>query len=390
MKPHTYGPYGGAYVPEVLNRPLADLTVAFDEAMADHSFTAELEHILTHYVGRATPLFHAKNLSQVYGANIFLKREDLAHTGAHKINNTIGQALLAKRMGKTRIIAETGAGQHGVASATAAALLGLECTVFMGSVDARRQEANLFRMRLLGAKIELVESGSKTLKDATSEAIRHWISTADSTHYIIGSALGPSPYPRIVQTFQSVIGREIRSQFYERFFRHPDAVIACVGGGSNAIGTFSGYYEDNQVALYGVEAGGYGIASGQHAAPISEGHTGILHGFYSYFMCDEHGNIRDTHSVSAGLDYPGVGPELAWLADKGRVEYISVTDEQALQSCMELTRHEGILPALESSHALGALQEVVRRQGDKSHIVVTLSGRGDKDMGILQEMLSGE
>ncbi|ADU66792.1 tryptophan synthase subunit beta [Desulfurispirillum indicum] len=387
MRTYTYGPYGGAYVPEVLHRPLAELTEAFGEALRDPAFLQEFQHILTHYVGRSTPLFHAANLSRKYDCQVYLKREDLAHTGAHKINNTIGQALLAKRMGKKRVIAETGAGQHGVATATAAALLGLECTVFMGSVDARRQEANLFRMRLLGAQIQLVESGSKTLKDATSEAIRNWIATADDTYYIIGSALGPSPYPKIVQTFQSVIGSEIRSQFYQQHLRHPDAVIACVGGGSNAIGTFSGYYEDRDVRLYGVEAGGYGLASGQHAAPISEGNKGILHGFFSYFMCDENGNIRDTHSVSAGLDYPGVGPELAWLADSGRVEYIDATDEQALAACMELARCEGILPALESSHAIAAIPVVAAKHGPGCHIVVTLSGRGDKDMGILQEKL---
>lgn len=384
MSIYQYGPYGGAYVPELLIRPLEELTTAFETAMRDRQFLAEFNRLLCEYVGRQTPLTYVPTLSKIYNSHIYLKREDLAHTGAHKINNTIGQALLAKRMGKTRVIAETGAGQHGVATATAAALLGLECTVYMGSVDAARQEANLFRMKLLGAQVSLVESGSKTLKDATSEALRNWIATSDDTHYIVGSALGPSPYPRIVQAFQSVIGNETRAQFYQRNLCHPDAVIASVGGGSNAIGMFSGYYKDTEVKLFGVEAGGHGLASGAHAAPINEGTKGILHGFYSYFMCDEEGNIRDTHSISAGLDYPGVGPEHAWLSDSGRAKYIVVDDKEALASCIELTRCEGILPALESSHALAALPQVIAEIGTGKNIVVTLSGRGDKDIGIIR------
>jgi len=369
------------FVSETLFAALDELSDTYDLLWQDPAFQAEFDLDMAHYVGRPSPLYHAKRLTKTYGgAQIYLKREDLNHTGAHKINNTIGQALLAKHMGKPRIIAETGAGQHGVASATVAARLGLECVVYMGVEDIRRQAQNVYRMKLLGATVVGVTSGTQTLKDALNEAMRDWVTNVDNTYYIIGSAAGPHPYPKIVRDFQSIMGREARRQTLERTGRLPDAVIACVGGGSNAIGMFHPFLEDKDVRLIGVEAGGSGLESGRHAAPLSAGTPGILHGNRTYLMSDENGQILPTHSVSAGLDYPGVGPEHSYLKDTGRAEYVIATDTEALDSFRELCLLEGIIPALESSHAVAYACKLASQMRPDQTIVVNLSGRGDKDM----------
>jgi tryptophan synthase beta chain len=376
-----FGPYGGMFVAETLMAPLDDLRQAYERYRADPVFLAELEADLKDYVGRPSPIYHAERLSRkAGGAQIYLKREDLNHTGAHKVNNTIGQALLARRMGKTRIIAETGAGQHGVATATVAARLGLECVVYMGEVDVARQEANVYRMRLLGAEVVPVRSGSRTLKDALNEAMRDWVTNVDNTFYIIGTVAGPHPYPMMVRDFQAVIGREARAQMLERHGRLPDILVACVGGGSNAIGLFHPFLDDPSVTLYGVEAAGDGLTSGRHAAPLNAGRPGVLHGNRTYLMEDDDGQIIETHSVSAGLDYPGVGPEHAWLKDSGRATYVAVTDDEALDAFHLLTRTEGIIPALESSHAVAHAFKLAATLPKDRVILVNLSGRGDKDM----------
>ena len=389
-----YGPYGGRIVPETLMPALEALERAFREASRDAAFRQELDHLLRTYVGRPTPVTYARRLSEhVGGARIYLKREDLAHTGAHKINNALGQALLAVRMGKRRIIAETGAGQHGVATATAAALLGLECVVYMGTVDMERQRPNVFRMRLLGAQVRGVDSGSRTLKDAINEAIRDWVTHVRTTHYLLGSALGPHPYPLIVREFQSVIGREARAQMLDPRVgpgRLPDVVVACVGGGSNAIGIFHPFLEDEGVRLVGVEAGGRGIAGGAHAARFADprrARVGVLHGTRSYVLQDEDGQIASTHSVSAGLDYASVGPEHALLRDMGRAEYTYATDEEALDAFALLSRLEGIIPALESAHAVAHALKLARELPRDAVILVNLSGRGDKDLETVQKIL---
>jgi tryptophan synthase beta chain len=391
LLPAKFGPYGGQFVPETLMPALIELEQAFVDAQKDPSFRREFEGLLASFVGRPTPLTYAKRLSEkLGGAQIYLKREDLAHTGAHKINNALGQALLMKRMGKKRLVAETGAGQHGVASATVAALLGLECVVYMGVVDIARQEPNVFRMKLLGAKVVPVKSGTQTLKDAINEAIRDWVTNVRDTHYLLGSALGPHPYPTIVREFQSVIGIEAREQMMRDVGRLPDTVIACVGGGSNAIGVFSGFVDDEQVELIGVEAGGSGIASGKHAARFgdaSKARIGVIHGTRTYVLQDEDGQIAETHSVSAGLDYAAVGPEHAMLRDKERAFYTSATDTEALEAFHTLCHTEGIIPALESSHAVA---EVIKRAPTMKKdqvILVNLSGRGDKDLNtVIKEM----
>ena len=376
-----FGPYGGLFVPETLMLPLEELREAYERYLADPAFLAELDADLRDYVGRPSPIYHAARWSrELGGAQIFLKREDLNHTGAHKVNNTIGQALLATRMGKTRIIAETGAGQHGVATATVAARLGLECVVYMGEVDVARQEANVYRMRLLGAEVVAVRSGSRTLKDALNEAMRDWVTNVDNTFYIIGTVAGPHPYPAMVRDFQTVIGREARAQMLERTGRLPDALVACVGGGSNAIGLFHPFLDDASVAIHGVEAAGEGLETGRHAAPLCAGRPGVLHGNRTYLMEDDDGQIIETHSISAGLDYPGVGPEHAWLKDSGRAHYTAVTDDAALAAFHALTRIEGIIPALESSHALAYAAKLAPTMGRDETILVNLSGRGDKDM----------
>jgi tryptophan synthase beta chain len=376
-----FGPYGGVFVAETLMAPLDELRAAYERYRADPEFLAELDADLQHYVGRPSPVYHAARLSErLGGSQIYLKREDLNHTGAHKVNNTVGQALLARRMGKTRIIAETGAGQHGVATATVAARLGLACVVYMGEVDVARQEANVYRMRLLGAEVVPVRSGSKTLKDALNEAMRDWVTNVDDTFYIIGTVAGPHPYPMMVRDFQAVIGREARAQMLERIGRLPDALVACVGGGSNAIGLFHPFLADTDVAIHGVEAAGDGLNTGRHAAPLSAGRPGVLHGNRTYLMEDDDGQIIETHSVSAGLDYPGVGPEHAWLKDIGRAQYVAVTDAEALAAFHLLTRTEGIIPALESSHAVAYAAKLAPRMRADQAILINLSGRGDKDM----------
>lgn len=376
-----FGKYGGIFVAETLMKPLEDLAVAYQECLQDEAFLAELDADLAHYVGRPSPVYHAERLSrELGGAQIYLKREDLNHTGAHKINNTIGQALVAKRMGKKRIIAETGAGQHGVATATVAARLGLECVVYMGAVDVARQEANVYRMRLLGAEVRAVSSGSKTLKDALNEAMRDWVTNVDDTFYIIGTVAGPHPYPAMVRDFQTVIGREAQQQMEAMTGRQPDTLIACVGGGSNAIGLFYPYINDTQVQIVGVEAAGDGLATGHHAAPLCAGRPGVLHGNRTYLMEADDGQIIETHSISAGLDYPGVGPEHAWLKDTGRAEYVAIDDDEALAAFHTLTRTEGIIPALESSHALAQAIKMAPDMPKDKIILVNLSGRGDKDM----------
>jgi tryptophan synthase beta chain len=376
-----FGPYGGMFVAETLMEPLEELRQAYEKYLQDDDFLAELDADLAHYVGRPSPLYHAERLSrEVGGAQIYLKREDLNHTGAHKVNNTIGQALLAKRMGKKRIIAETGAGQHGVATATVAARLGLECVVYMGAVDIARQEANVYRMKLLGARVVAVESGSRTLKDALNEAMRDWVTNIDDTFYIIGTVAGPHPYPAMVRDFQAIIGREAREQVQRQAGRLPDALVACVGGGSNAIGLFYPFLDDASVAIYGVEAAGDGLESGRHAAPLCAGQPGVLHGNRTYLMEDPNGQIIETHSVSAGLDYPGVGPEHAWLKDTGRAKYVAATDGEALEAFHRLTRVEGIIPALESSHAIAYGCRIAAEMSQDQIVLVNLSGRGDKDM----------
>ncbi|MBC8007269.1 MAG: tryptophan synthase subunit beta, partial [Prolixibacteraceae bacterium] len=374
-----FGPYGGVFVAETLMHALDELRTQYELMRKDPAFVAEFESELKHYVGRPSPVYHAKRLSQhCGGAQIWLKREDLNHTGAHKINNTIGQALLARRMGKKRIIAETGAGQHGVASATVAARFGMECVVYMGSEDVKRQSMNVFRMKLLGATVVPVESGSKTLKDALNEAMRDWVTNVENTFYIIGTVAGPHPYPMMVRDFNSVVGRELRTQMPDAIGRQPDAILACVGGGSNAIGAFYPYIEDKDVRLIGVEAGGLGLASGKHAATLCAGKPGVLHGNRTYLIQDENGQIIETHSISAGLDYPGVGPEHAWLKDSGRAQYVAITDDEALNAFHTLTRMEGIMPALESAHAVAyAMKLAPTLSGDKV-LLVNLSGRGDK------------
>jgi tryptophan synthase beta chain len=376
-----FGVYGGRFVAETLMRPLDELNEAYRKYLQDPGFQAELDADLAHFVGRPSPLYFAERLTRkAGGARIYLKREDLNHTGAHKINNTVGQALLAKRMGKTRIIAETGAGQHGVASATVAARLGMECVVYMGAEDIRRQAINVYRMRLLGATVVAVESGSKTLKDALNEALRDWVTNIDNTFYIIGTVAGPHPYPAMVRDFQAIIGREARGQIMEQEGRLPDALVACVGGGSNAIGLFHPFLDDPEVALHGVEGGGDGIETGRHAAPLCAGSAGVLHGNRTYLMEDRDGQIIETHSISAGLDYPGVGPEHAWLKDTGRAQYAAVTDAEALAAFHQLTRIEGIMPALESSHALAYATRLAAGMDKDRIIIVNLSGRGDKDV----------
>lgn len=376
-----FGPYGGRFVSETLMGPLEELQSAYEKYIQDAEFLAELDYELQHYVGRPSPLYFARRWTEkLGGARLYLKREDLNHTGAHKINNTIGQALLARRMGKTRIIAETGAGQHGVAAATVAARLGLECVVYMGSEDIQRQSANVYRMKLLGATVVPVEAGSKTLKDALNEAMRDWVANVDDTFYIIGTVAGPHPYPVMVRDFQAIIGREAKIQCHDQTGQAPDVLVACVGGGSNAIGLFYPFIEDTDVAMVGVEAGGDGIETGRHAAPLNAGKPGVLHGNRTYLMEDENGQIIETHSISAGLDYPGVGPEHAWLKDSGRAQYVSVNDEEALAAFHELTRIEGIIPALESSHALAYAGKLAADMDSDKIIIVNLSGRGDKDI----------
>jgi tryptophan synthase beta chain len=376
-----FGDYGGRFVAETLMQPLLDLEKAYKKYMSDEEFLAELDDDLKYYVGRPSPLYFAKRWSEeIGGAKIFLKREDLNHTGAHKVNNTVGQALLAKRMGKPRVIAETGAGQHGVATATIAARLGLECCVYMGEDDIKRQSTNVFRMKLLGAQVVPVTSGSRTLKDALNEALRDWVTNVDTTFYIIGTVAGPHPYPVIVRDFQSIIGRETRCQCLEQIGSLPDALVACVGGGSNAIGLFHPFINDSDVAMVGVEAGGEGLASGRHSAPLSAGVPGVLHGNRTYLMQDECGQIESTHSISAGLDYPGVGPEHSWLKDIGRAQYETVNDGEALEAFDRLTTLEGIIPALETSHALAYAEKLATVMGQGKTIVVNLSGRGDKDI----------
>jgi tryptophan synthase beta chain len=384
-----FGPYGGQYVPETLMAALAELARAYDDAQADAGFRQELDSLLREYAGRPTPLYFARRLSErMGGAKIYLKREDLAHTGAHKINNAIGQGLLVKRMGKPRVVAETGAGQHGVATATVCAMLGLECVVYMGEEDVRRQALNVFRMKLLGAEVRPVASGSRTLKDAINEAIRDWVTYVETTHYLIGSVVGPHPYPMIVRDFQSVIGSEARDQLLSAEGRLTDYAVACVGGGSNAIGTFHPFYADESVRLVGVEAAGEGLASGHHSAPLSSGRPGVLHGSMSYLMQDEAGQVSEAHSISAGLDYPGVGPEHSFYKDSGRAEYVAVTDQEALQGFTLLCETEGIIPALESAHAVYYAAEMAKGLSRDEIVLVCLSGRGDKDMDIVRQALA--
>jgi tryptophan synthase beta chain len=383
-----FGPYGGVFVAETLSHALDELRDAYERCRRDPAFMAEFHHELKHYVGRPSPVYHAKRWSELLGgAQIYLKREDLNHTGAHKINNTMGQALLARHMGKQRVIAETGAGMHGVASATVAARFGMRCIVYMGSEDVRRQAQNVYRMKLLGAEVVPVESGSKTLKDALNEAMRDWVSNVEDTYYIIGTVAGPHPYPMMVRDFQSVIGEECKLQMPEMIGRQPDAVIACVGGGSNAMGIFYPYIGDAGVRLIGVEAAGEGLASGRHAASLSAGTPGVLHGNRTYLLQDANGQIMETHSVSAGLDYPGVGPEHAWLKDQRRAEYVAVTDAEALQAFSELCRLEGIIPALESAHAVAYAAKIAPSMSKDRALLVNLSGRGDKDMQTVADKL---
>jgi tryptophan synthase beta chain len=383
-----FGPYGGVFVAETLTKALAELLAAYEQARKDPQFDAEFRYELKHYVGRPSPVYHAKRLSErCGGAQIYLKREDLNHTGAHKINNTIGQALLARRMGKCRVIAETGAGMHGVAAATVAARYGMECVVYMGVEDLRRQAQNVYRMKLLGASVVPVASGSRTLKDALNEAMRDWVTNVESTFYIIGTVAGPHPYPMMVRDFQSVIGEECLVQMPELCGRQPDAVIACVGGGSNAMGIFYPYIKHDKTALVGVEAAGEGLASGRHAASLCAGRPGVLHGNRTYLLQDANGQITETHSVSAGLDYPGVGPEHAWLKDSGRAQYVAVTDADALSAFQELCRSEGIIPALESAHAVAHAMKMAAGMPKDAVLLVNLSGRGDKDMQTVAERM---
>ncbi|WP_447911033.1 tryptophan synthase subunit beta [Brevundimonas bullata] len=386
-----FGPYGGRFVPETLMPLIHELQAAYEAAKADPSFQAELDDFLTHYVGRESPLYFAERLTDHFGgAKIWLKREDLNHTGAHKINNCMGQILLARRMGKTRIIAETGAGQHGVASATVCARFGLPCTVYMGAVDVERQQPNVFRMKLMGAEVAAVTAGAATLKDAMNEAMRDWVTNVEDTYYIIGTAAGPAPYPAMVRDFQSVIGREIKRQSLDRIGRLPDAVVACIGGGSNAIGAFHPFVDDAEVRLIGVEAAGHGLDTPEHAASLKGGRPGVLHGNRTYLLQDADGQILEGHSISAGLDYPGIGPEHAWLNDLGRGEYLSATDEEALEAFQMLSRLEGIIPALEPAHALARIGEIANDVGKGGDIVLVLSGRGDKDIFTVAKHLGVE
>lgn len=385
-----YGEFGGQFVSESLMNTLEELDAAFEEAICDPKFLEEYQYYLKQYVGRETPLYYAERLSEKYGTKIYLKREDLNHTGAHKINNVIGQILLAKRMGKKKVIAETGAGQHGVATATGAALFDMECTVYMGEEDMKRQALNVMRMEMLGAKVVSVRSGSNTLKDATNEAIRTWAKTAEDTFYIIGSAVGPYPYPKIVKEFQSVISREAKRQFLEAEHKLPDTVMACVGGGSNSIGMFADFIEETGVELIGVEAAGKGIETGEHASAMAEGMPGTLHGMRSYLLQDEDGNIKLAHSISAGLDYPGVGPEHAYLKDTGRAKYVSITDTEAMDALMELCKLEGIIPAIESAHAIAYAIKKAETMTEEQSMIVCLSGRGDKDVNTIADYLAGK
>ncbi|WP_204553429.1 tryptophan synthase subunit beta [Bacillus ectoiniformans] len=386
-----FGSFGGRYVPETLMQAVLELETAYDEAMKDPAFLEELNEYLTDYVGRENPLYFARNLTkQLGGANIYLKREDLNHTGAHKINNTIGQALLAVRMGKEKVVAETGAGQHGVATATVCALLNLECVIFMGEEDMRRQKLNVFRMELLGAKVYGVSQGSGTLKDAVNEALRYWVSNVEDTHYIMGSVLGPHPFPKMVRDFQSVIGYETKKQLFDKTGNLPDALVACIGGGSNAMGMFYPFIEDESVKMYGVEAAGSGIDTDQHAASLTKGSVGVIHGSKMYLLQDEVGQIQEAHSISAGLDYPGVGPEHSLLKEIGRVNYVAISDEEALDGFKLLTKTEGIIPALESSHAIAYAAKLAGEMSKDETIVICLSGRGDKDVETIREKLGGE
>ncbi|HEX6594330.1 MAG TPA: tryptophan synthase subunit beta [Bacillota bacterium] len=391
--PHSngkYGTFGGQFVPELLMPALIELEKAYDEAINDDLFMKELNNYLEQYVGRRTPLYKAKNLSASFGGpSIYLKREDLNHTGAHKINNTIGQALLAIRMGKRKIVAETGAGQHGVATATVCALLDLDCVIFMGKEDIRRQSLNVFRMELLGAEVKSVSQGSGTLKDAVNEALRYWVSHVNDTHYILGSVVGPHPFPKIVRNFQSIIGRETKEQFMKERQTLPDAVVASVGGGSNAIGMFYPFIQHSEVKLFGVEAGGKGISTGKHAATLTAGNIGVLHGTMTHLLQDRYGQIKEATSISAGLDYPGVGPEHSYLHDSHRATYVSVTDEEALAAFTQLSQTEGIIPALESAHAIAYARKLAKRMTSSQSIVICLSGRGDKDVGTVKEKLGG-
>jgi len=386
-----FGKYGGQFVPETLMAALNELEEAYNEAKDDPQFHRELQYYLSEYAGRPTPLYYAENLTKtIRGAKIYLKREDLAHGGAHKINNTLGQALLAKRMKKRRVIAETGAGQHGVATAMACAALGLKAEIYMGAEDMRRQKLNVFRMRLLGAEVHRVESGSKTLKDAINEALRDWVTNVEDTYYLIGSVVGPHPYPTIVRDFQSVIGHELKNQILKKEGRLPDALVACVGGGSNAIGTFHPFIQDEDVAMYGVEAAGQGLDSGMHAASVCGGSEGVFHGMLTYVLQDENGQILTTHSISAGLDYPGVGPEHSFLKSIERVKYAAVTDKEAVEAFLKLSETEGIIPALEPSHALAFAFKLAKKMRRDEMIVVTLSGRGDKDVEVVANYLGEE
>ncbi|HLC26286.1 MAG TPA: tryptophan synthase subunit beta [bacterium] len=386
-----YGIFGGRYVPETLMPALDTLEKAFQEAWGDHRFQKEFQDLLSHYVGRPTPLYHARRLSQhLGGARIYLKREDLSHTGAHKINNTVGQALLARKMGKTRLIAETGAGQHGVATATVAALFGMRCEVYMGTEDMERQAPNVFRMKLLGARVRPVDTGSRTLKDAMNEALRDWVTNVQDTAYVIGTVAGPHPYPMMVREFQSVIGQETRRQLQEQEGKLPDLLLACIGGGSNAMGLFAPFLSLPSVSMIGVEAAGEGVETGRHAASIGAGSVGVLHGSKTFILQDADGQILTTHSISAGLDYPGVGPEHSYLAETGRVRYVSVTDRQALEGFSLLCRREGIIPALESAHAIAYLNEIAPTLSPEQIIVVNLSGRGDKDLDTVSKELGGK
>ncbi|MCT4792376.1 MULTISPECIES: tryptophan synthase subunit beta [Exiguobacterium] len=386
-----YGIYGGRYIPETLMQAVLELEQAYAEVKEDPAFRERMNDLLENYVGRQTPLYYAEHLTRtIGGAKIYLKREDLNHTGAHKINNTIGQALLAERMGKRKIVAETGAGQHGVATATVCALLDLECVIFMGEEDIRRQELNVFRMELLGAKVVSVTQGSRTLKDAVNEALRYWVKHVDDTHYLMGSVLGPHPFPEIVRDFQAVIGQETRTQILEKEGKLPEAIVACVGGGSNAIGMFHPFIDDEEVALYGIEAAGSGLETEKHAATMSKGEVGVLHGSMMYLLQDEHGQVTEAHSISAGLDYPGVGPEHSLLKDIGRVQYEAVTDQQALDALQLLCQKEGIIPALESAHAVAHATELARGMQPEEVVVICLSGRGDKDVMTVRNALKGE
>nr|WP_066142321.1 tryptophan synthase subunit beta [Lederbergia lenta] len=385
-----YGDFGGRFVPETLMTAVLELEEEYEKAIVDPEFTQQMDYYLKQYIGRETPLYFAENLTEFAGGpKIYLKREDLNHTGAHKINNTIGQALLTLRMGKKKVVAETGAGQHGVATATVCALLGLECIVFMGEEDIRRQQLNVFRMELLGAEVRSVSQGSGTLKDAVNEALRYWVAHVEDTHYILGSVVGPHPFPRIVRDFQSVIGKETKQQMLEQEGTLPDAVVACIGGGSNAMGMFYPFVEDHEVKIYGVEAAGLGIETGKHSAVLTDGKAGVLHGTLSYLLQDDHGQIVGAHSISAGLDYPGVGPEHAHLKDSGRVTYTSATDKEALDAFQSLTKLEGIIPALESSHAVAYAMKLAKEMNKEETLVICLSGRGDKDVDAVREAIGG-